>query len=903
MFDTRVTVTSPITSNLPLFPQNGGPHLGDLDGDGTSDVIWTGAVMGSPPAGTSYIAATYMMNPGTTVPRSISTVSSPTNRVMAVGNFDGDWLRRADVLRRSVNGDVSIALAGGGTMSLVNVSGDWVIKGVGDFNRDQASDVVWYNTSSGLVSIWEMGSGGIISNPLPGTVPPSQGWSIQGIADVDHDGVSDIVWRHTSSVLSIWMMNADGSVREFGAGVPVDATATFAGVLELSAPPAPLNPFIAGEYWQGGQIVASVRFNGQPSRPNDQIEILETDSRAVPYRAPYKLIVGPDVMEAIVPLQFYQGTRACFRIRTWEQGRVSAYSNPLCLPGLSAPNLSLTWRADDGFGLDQNQDGAIDLIPSQDALFYLRDGRWPVTLEACGSNDNSARGTITNYAFTVGYPTGAKTYNTANCRITGARMPKSSVPVTLTITTQDGRTATASTTVDAKRYLIVSLGDSYASGEGNPVRDMVPLSAPAFWGTDSDAACHRSANSGPARSALALERSDPHSAVAFLSVACSGAIIANLSGPQQFPEGLPGPQPAQIQQVKNVLCPAGTSGNCSPGQMPQIDALMLSIGGNDVEFGDIVASCSIDRMCSRDLLFTTFKEVRLLEIPDKLGALRTALTALNAPSVFITEYPDGVHMDHDNICPEITIEGALANSVDLHIGHDDLAWAADFIHRLDQSTATTVGTFPGWRYVGSLIARFEPHGYCMPDTWETHHNVSQRKQGDPRGTLHPNTGGLNAYADAIRLAWSSAGIGASTNVFNFIPPGNVVPVGPQPLFSSSCGTLKTGEGLQAGSSLSSCDGRFLLAMQTDGRLRLYQVSPSGATLLWTNSIGGLTSDSYSVMQGDGNFVTYTSAVGAPVWASSTAGFPGARLVVQNDGNVVVYDTANVPRWASNTCCR
>ena len=95
----------------------------------------------------------------------------------------------------------------------------------------------------------------------------------------------------------------------------------------------------------------------------------------------------------------------------------------------------------------------------------------------------------------------------------------------------------------------------------------------------------------------------------------------------------------------------------------------------------------------------------------------------------------------------------------------------------------------------------------------------------------------------------------------------------------------------------------MLAMQTDGKLRLYQVSSSGATLLWTNDISGLTTDSYSVMQADGNFVTYTSSVGAPVWATNTAGFPGARLLVQNDGNVVVYDTADVPRWASNTCCR
>jgi len=55
------------------------------------------------------------------------------------------------------------------------------------------------------------------------------------------------------------------------------------------------------------------------------------------------------------------------------------------------------------------------------------------------------------------------------------------------------------------------------------------------------------------------------------------------------------------------------------------------------------------------------------------------------------------------------------------------------------------------------------------------------------------------------------------------------------------------------------------------------------------------------MQGDGNLVSYT-ADGSPQWASgsrNTVGNPGARLVIQDDGNLVIYVNNN-SIWTSNT---
>jgi hypothetical protein len=56
---------------------------------------------------------------------------------------------------------------------------------------------------------------------------------------------------------------------------------------------------------------------------------------------------------------------------------------------------------------------------------------------------------------------------------------------------------------------------------------------------------------------------------------------------------------------------------------------------------------------------------------------------------------------------------------------------------------------------------------------------------------------------------------------------------------------------------------------------------------------------HAVMQGDGNFVAYSDS-GDPYWASGTDGNPGAWVVLQDDGNLVVYGAGGQPLWASNT---
>ncbi|MFJ8472381.1 hypothetical protein [Kitasatospora sp. NPDC094011] len=91
-------------------------------------------------------------------------------------------------------------------------------------------------------------------------------------------------------------------------------------------------------------------------------------------------------------------------------------------------------------------------------------------------------------------------------------------------------------------------------------------------------------------------------------------------------------------------------------------------------------------------------------------------------------------------------------------------------------------------------------------------------------------------------------------------------------------------------SWTSPSGRTVLTMQSDGNAVLYK---DGAAVWasWTVGTGH-----HLVMQGDGNLVVYTWN-NIPLWWSGTSAHPGAYLSIQ-EGNMVVYD-GGVPLWWSD----
>jgi hypothetical protein len=152
-------------------------------------------------------------------------------------------------------------------------------------------------------------------------------------------------------------------------------------------------------------------------------------------------------------------------------------------------------------------------------------------------------------------------------------------------------------------------------------------------------------------------------------------------------------------------------------------------------------------------------------------------------------------------------------------------------------------------------------------------------------------GGVNYLEQQMfEILVSRPGVG----YYNGSCAASLTPLTP-PAPPTACGTITAGHGLIPLQVQKSCDGRFVLNMQNDSNLVLYE----GSTPLWnTNTVG--TDTAFAVMQGDGNFVTYNTS-GAAVFNTGTSGHPGAYIVVQNDGNLVIY-VGSTPIWSSNTCC-
>ena len=108
--------------------------------------------------------------------------------------------------------------------------------------------------------------------------------------------------------------------------------------------------------------------------------------------------------------------------------------------------------------------------------------------------------------------------------------------------------------------------------------------------------------------------------------------------------------------------------------------------------------------------------------------------------------------------------------------------------------------------------------------------------------------------------------------------------------TSATGTLAAGGTLTAGQAVLSPDGHYSLTMQSDGNLVEY-VTRGGA--LWSSKTNG-TKGAHAVLERNGNLVVFDKA-GAPAWSSNhrTAGCP--ELLVQNDGNTVIYAPGAI--WA------
>ena len=107
--------------------------------------------------------------------------------------------------------------------------------------------------------------------------------------------------------------------------------------------------------------------------------------------------------------------------------------------------------------------------------------------------------------------------------------------------------------------------------------------------------------------------------------------------------------------------------------------------------------------------------------------------------------------------------------------------------------------------------------------------------------------------------------------------------------------LNQGQSLTAGQSLGSEDGTHILTVQPDGNVVLSRAG----MVRWSSETAG-NPGAELMMQDDGNLVLYSSTHAA-LWSSRSWGHPGAWAIMQSDGNVVVYEAGGRKAlWSTDT---
>jgi hypothetical protein len=257
-------------------------------------------------------------------------------------------------------------------------------------------------------------------------------------------------------------------------------------------------------------------------------------------------------------------------------------------------------------------------------------------------------------------------------RVRSGRTTLASVDIIL----PDGTAQRLVSEIQVRDMLIAGMGDSIASGEGNPDR-AVRLSDEGFcfkrfsgveyyrpgragfsgnkacltgvgengyaseWARQSarwmSGACHRSLYSYQTRTALALAIENPHIAVTFIPLGCTGASInAGLLSSQRASDcpipgtnaPCPGTARAQMAELTDIMAAARR-------QRPDrsLDLVLLTIGANDIQFAGLIANIIVEPGTERTLLnrgghiasVEDAQQVLERDLPGNFARLRAAL--------------------------------------------------------------------------------------------------------------------------------------------------------------------------------------------------------------------------------------------------------------------------------------
>jgi hypothetical protein len=143
----------------------------------------------------------------------------------AAGDVDGDG--RDDIIWSHPTGAVSYWIQNGNITArsaAFKLPAGYTLYSTGDFNADGKVDLLITNGIS--VLMW-LGNGQDF--PGYGFGSFADGWQLFASMDVDGDAISDLVWRHPSGVLSIWLLNANTVKGSFQVKLPLGYSPVYHG--------------------------------------------------------------------------------------------------------------------------------------------------------------------------------------------------------------------------------------------------------------------------------------------------------------------------------------------------------------------------------------------------------------------------------------------------------------------------------------------------------------------------------------------------------------------------------------------------------------------------------------------------------------------------------------------------